>query len=309
MKIIKTEQTQLGKFSAVVYHLQTDKQGYVGVSHLPALKAKGAIVMLPGMFSNRKFWLSDKGVGFAGYLVDAGYECWIVDRRGLGVAKEAESQYQSLFNALEIDLPAVQSLLKNQGTDKAFYMGHSFGGVLNGIAVAKGYLNSEGVAGLINFSSQLTVGKTLLNKPYSALIYAITGIMGYFPSARLKMGPENESKAVMRDSCKLVDWAKGSNKASFWSGFNEIQCPVLAFGSLGDTVDPHQGCQDFIAPMGSAHKQFVLLGKKFGNRRDYDHVGMLVSKDAQQEVWPMVTDWLEGQNKRLQKVFDGAVIN
>ncbi|MFC3093208.1 alpha/beta fold hydrolase [Alteromonas sediminis] len=293
MKIIKTNEKKLGKHAATVYHLQSPREGYLAVTHLPVEDAKGAIVMLPGMFSNRKFWISDKGIGLAGFLADAGYTCWIVDRRGMGDAAQALRDQQTLFNAMEVDLPAVQTLLKQKGHDSAYYMGHSFGGVINGISIANGYLKADGVAGLINFSSQLTVGKTFLNKPYSALIYGITGIIGYWPSRFFKMGPENESKHVMRDSCRLVEWAKGQDKASFWRGFEQITCPVLAFGSVGDSVDPPAGCEAFIAPMGSSNKQFTLLGKAYGHRKDYDHVGMLVSKEAQQEVWPMVLAWLD----------------
>ena len=44
--------------------------------------------------------------------------------------------------------------------------------------------------------------------------------------------------------------------------------------------------------MASDDKTFVQLGKAQGHRRDYDHVGMLISKDAQEEVWPMLTGWM-----------------
>lgn len=299
MQIISTEPLSLGSLTATRFLLSTEQHGQIAVTHLAppeAVEHKAAIVMLPGMFSNRRFWLSDKGIGLAAYLAQHGYSAWMLDRRGLGASSSAHPEHHRLYHGFEIDLPAVQALLQSQGYDSAYYMGHSFGGVLNNLSLAHGHLKAAGVTGLINFSSQLTVGKTLLNKPYSAVIYASTALLGFFPAKRLRMGPENESKQAMRDCCRLVDWAKGKNKASFWQGFERISCPILAFGSDGDSVDPAPGCRELIAPMASTDKTFIQLGKQQGHRRDYDHVGMLVSKDAQGEVWPMLLDWLEQRN-------------
>ena len=297
MTILKSSPAQFGQLQGSVYLLSTPESGELAVTHLPAISehTKAHIVMLPGMFSNRRFWLSDKGVGISAYLEEQGYSCWMIDRRGLGESGQDNSQNHTLMNAYQHDLPAVQALLNAQGVTRAYYMGHSFGGVLNGLSLAHGHLKASEVAGLINFSSQLTVGKTLLNKPYSSVIYTSTALLGYFPSKRLGMGPENESKEAMRDCCRLVDWAKGKDKASFWKGFDQIQCPILAFGSDGDTVDPSAGCREYIDAMASNDKTFIPLGKKQGHRQDYDHVGMLVSKDAREEVWPMLVEWLDAR--------------
>ena len=289
-----------------VFWLATPEQGEIALTYLPAkqtndaAKAKSPLIFLPGMFSNRRFWLSDKRMGLAAYLSDQGHDCWMIDRRGLGEspAKRGNSIYKniSLMQCIEHDLPAVQAFVYAQNPQPAYWVGHSFGGVLNTLSLAHGHLKSPQVAGLINFSSQLTVGKKLLNKPYSAAIYASTALLGHFPARTLKMGPDNEAPQAMRDCCRLVDWAKmkppKSNADSFWKGFDTIEQPILAFGSVGDTVDPAEGCRELIAPMASEKKHFVMLGKRHGHRQDYDHVGMLVSKDAAQEVWPMVAQWL-----------------
>jgi hypothetical protein len=38
--------------------------------------------------------------------------------------------------------------------------------------------------------------------------------------------------------------------------------------------------------------EFLCLGKKHGFSGDFGHVEMLVSKEAQLEVWPLVEQWL-----------------
>ena len=46
--------------------------------------------------------------------------------------------------------------------------------------------------------------------------------------------------------------------------------------------------EQFIA----APRHFLLLGKEQGFSSDFGHVEMLVSKEAQGEVWPLVEHWL-----------------
>lgn len=287
---------QYGQYSVEVYSLPTPKSGWVALTYLPASSQQpylGTLVFNSGMFSNRRFWLSDKGIGIAAWLSSYGFDCWMFERRGLGASAGSDPAQQHLFNAFQLDLPAVQQFLTARGVTSAFYVGHSFGGVLNGLSLAKGYMQAEQVAGLINISSQLTVGKRLLNKPYSAIVYGVTGLLRHFPARRLGMGPENESVEAMRDCCRLVAWAKKEQGRDFWQGFENITCPVLGIGSEGDSVDPAEGCQQFVAAMGSQDNTFIRLGKKHGHRQDYDHVSLVVSKDAQQEVWPMLLTWLQ----------------
>jgi len=44
--------------------------------------------------------------------------------------------------------------------------------------------------------------------------------------------------------------------------------------------------------LGSIDKMFMVLGKDTGFSKNYDHVGMVVSREAQHEVWPDVAGWL-----------------
>lgn len=298
MSSIREEVRHYGHHKVVVFWLKTAEQGEIAVTRLAPTtgKVRAPIVMLPGMFSNRRFWLSDKGVGLAAYLCEQGFDCWMMERRGLGDSGKQGYARASLKQCIQYDLPAVQALVAQHNPQAAFYMGHSFGGVINASSLAQGYLAGDKVAGLVNFSSQLTVGKHFLNPPLSALIYGSTALLRHFPSRQLGMGPENEPPETMRDCARLVSWAKRKNGNNYWSGFDNIIQPVLAFGSVGDTVDPAPGCQYLVDKMASNDKSFILLGKAHGHRKDYDHVGMVVSKDAAKEIWPIVTQWLTAKS-------------
>lgn len=295
--VLSHEETTFGKRTGTVYRLNTEQNGRIAITHLPAAardreQAPQPLLFQPGMFSNRRFWLSDKGIGLAEHLSQQGYDCWIMERRGLGASGKHNYKNNHLMQAFEYDIPAALAFIQQHNTLPVFLIGHSFGGVVNSLSLAHQHITAERVAGLVNFSSQLTVGKRFLNKPYSLIIYLSTALLGHFPARKLKMGPENESPQTMRDCCRLVSWAKGRKRKSFWNGFNTIQCPILAFGSDGDIIDPAEGCRELIEPMDSEDKTFIQLGTAQGHKKDYDHVGMLVSKEAQQEVWPMLDEWL-----------------
>lgn len=78
-------------------------------------------------------------------------------------------------------------------------------------------------------------------------------------------------------------------------GLADVQVPVLAVSASGDHQDPTWACRKLFDQVGSAHKQFVCLGREQGFSDDFGHVEMLVSKAAQAEVWPLVVRWLEEQ--------------
>jgi hypothetical protein len=97
----------------------------------------------------------------------------------------------------------------------------------------------------------------------------------------------------MLDSARLVQ--EGRRKPHLRRLLGRIQVPVLAVSGLGDRVDPAGGCERFIAHFASAERRFVAAGVQTGFARDYDHAGIVVSKPAQEEIWPLVTRWLLGK--------------
>ncbi|MCY1347451.1 hypothetical protein D9M69_335580 [compost metagenome] len=71
--------------------------------------------------------------------------------------------------------------------------------------------------------------------------------------------------------------------------------PVLAVAAQGDHQDPAWACRKLLEQFGSPRRQFLCLGRKHGHRDDYGHIEMLVSKPAQDEVWPLAEHWLRHQ--------------
>ncbi|MNR08992.1 hypothetical protein D3C85_1251750 [compost metagenome] len=67
----------------------------------------------------------------------------------------------------------------------------------------------------------------------------------------------------------------------------------MAVAAAGDRQDPPWACRKLLEQFGSPISEFLCLSKENGFASDFGHVEMLVSKEAQLEVWPLVARWLD----------------
>lgn len=256
----------------------------------PGEPARGTVVCLPGMFSNRRFWLSDRGVGLAAHLAAAGFAAYLVEHRQLGASPRPAGARAGLDEHVRHDLPLVQSIVAEERPGPVFWMGHSFGGVMAARAAATS-LDAEAVAGLVLFATQFEVGKTPLSFPTNLLMRALAYGLGRFPGRRLGLGPEDEPPAAFADAARWV--ARGRRRPEFRQTLAKITAPTLAVVGAGDTIDPPAGCERFIGHFAATDKTFVRAGVETGYSTDYDHPGIVVGKRARGEIWPLVTEWLK----------------
>lgn len=300
-KILSHGAESFGDLYGKTLQCESKDGGRFALTHIPQQveggEGKGApVLMTSGMFTGRGFWVSPKGLGLAAALAKAGFEIYIYERRGVGESPRdylAKAEARSGLNeAIMYDVPAVQGFIAQRNPQPLFLMGHSFGGVALAASLATNYMNRSSIRGVVLFGSQLTVDKPFLNPPMSVVPKVLCKTLGYFPSKKLKMGPFNESPAAMQDAVNWVSAAKARGDYVFWTGFDKLTMPVLSISGSKDDVDPAEGVEFLMNKFASDDKTFKLLSKAAGNLKDYDHVGMVVSKEAAQEVWPMVSDWL-----------------
>jgi hypothetical protein len=118
----------------------------------------------------------------------------------------------------------------------------------------------------------------------------------------LGLGPEIEAAAA---TVEMINWKKflgkwtSSEGFCYWDGMKDIRIPFFAFAGAADKSDPAEGCRILYDSVGSPDKTFTVLGKNNGYLKDYDHTGMIVSKEAQEEIWLTVENLLKSHMNPL----------
>lgn len=269
----------------------SDDGGQIRVTrvHDTSAGAQGPVILLPGMFTSRNFWISDKNIGLAAHLAEQGFDCWIAERRGIGL-DDAGTGRPGADEHLHSDLPAVVAHVRDHDDRAPFWIGHSFGGLL-AVRAAAEVLPASDVRGLVLLATQYARGKRGLRPPLSNLLVGMTHVMGKVPARLAGLGPEDEPGAGIRDSVRWMLAAR-HDPAAWPARLADLTAPVLAIASPHDTVDPADGCRILFDRIGSADKTWLMLDEASGFATAFDHPGMVVHREARTTVWPRIADWL-----------------
>ncbi|KPY15211.1 Esterase/lipase/thioesterase protein [Pseudomonas coronafaciens pv. porri] len=284
----------------------------LGLVDQPAVRGV-PVILLHGSFSNRRFWYSPKGIGLGPYLARAGYDVWIPEMRGHGLSSRNQS-YRSncVADYARFDLPSIAAFVVEQSAQAPHWIGHSLGGITLAAALGGQYLGPQTAASVALFGSQVSRSYWPLKIPplqWSArlLLRSFEHVSG----PRFKRGPEDEPIGLVLESLRWHGFLGrfGERHNNWWEGLKSLQVPVLAVAAAGDLQDPVWACRTLFDQIGGGQlKQFLCLGREHGFSEDFDHVQMLISKTAQQQVWPRVIEWLEARAVPEQVVeFQAAV--
>ncbi len=254
------------------------------------------VILLHGSFSNRRFWYSPRGIGLGPHLARAGFDVWIAEMRGHGLSPRNQAyKHNSVAEYARYDLPAIAAFVREQSGQVPHWVGHSLGGITLAAALGGGYLDESSAASAALFGSQISRVYWPLKVP--PLEWGSRLLLKGFPhisGARFKRGPEDEPIGVALESLR---WHRlfgrfGDAERDWWAGMADVTVPLLAVSATGDLQDPAWACRKLYDQFISAPRSFLLLGKEKGYSSDFGHIEMLVSKEAQTEVWPLVEHWL-----------------
>jgi predicted alpha/beta hydrolase len=253
------------------------------------------VLLAAGTFSNWSFWLGTRGTGFARVLAEHGFEACVLDFRGHGASQRpAAGQRWSFDDWGRRDVVAAVRALAAEGRTPLL-VGHSAGGASILAALAAVADVRAAVPAAIVLATPLPWLQRW-RRPAAWLMRQASRRLPAFPARLLRLGPENELPGVME---QWMDWNlrgrwTGDDGTDYGEALRRLRMPVMVVAGGGDTrfAPPHavRGLFDLLE---AADGTFILAARDHGFARDYDHVGLVVSRDARAEVWPLLLAFLQ----------------
>jgi len=254
------------------------------------------VILLHGGFANRRCWYSAGGHGLGAWLARAGFDVWLAEMRGHGLSpRNQRYRNNCMSDYARHDLPAIAAFVREQTAQAPHWVGHSLGGTTLAAALGGGYLGAGEAASAALFGTQISrIYWPLKVPPVEWGSRLLLKGFHHISGARFKRGPEDEPIGLALESLR---WHRlfgrfGDAERDWWAGMADVQVPLLAVSAAGDQQDPTWACRKLYEQFIAAPRHFLLLGKEQGFSSDFGHVEMLVSKEAQGEVWPLVEHWL-----------------
>jgi pimeloyl-ACP methyl ester carboxylesterase len=289
------------------------------------------VVLCHGLSNNHRFLEFQAPHSLAAALADAGFECFTVELRGAGNAAPAPVGTRPdgcIDDYVRFDVPALlRHALKQSGALKAFWVGHSLGGLV-ALAAAEGEVQ-EKLKGIV------TIGSPVFFQPqwrtrwllkfgywlsplgrfrtdwFAALAAPFAGWLNV-PIGKNMANQRNMPGWVQRRALATViapiwhgvlsqlrDWTHDDRfrsvdlKTDYRDRIRAMTVPSLIIGGSIDGLAPPANCRQHFAIAGSPDKELQLFGVPFGQQEDYGHGDLLLGTRAHQEVYPKLIAWLE----------------
>jgi pimeloyl-ACP methyl ester carboxylesterase len=249
------------------------------------------VLLTHGTFSNAQVCAR-----LASFLADQGFDCWIVEWRGHG-RSQAGHTMPDFQHVADFDVPAgLDAVRRHTGKPHLFLAGHSGGGLVFLMHLARRPEARKQIKGLVTVASQATeAGRRWRDKATIASFAALNNLVGHLPGPAFGLGPENEWRGVMNQWFRW-NWRRrwlGRDGFDYDAAVRKVAVPALCLAGAGDRfIAPVSGCRRLFDALGSQDKQFVVCGNAAGFAEDYDHRRIIASRAAGQEVWPVIATWM-----------------
>ncbi len=283
------------------------------------------VVLCHGLSNNHRFLEFQPPHSLAAALADAGFECFTVELRGAGAAFGGHRRDGSIDDHVQFDVPALVAFaLARSGAPRAFWVGHSLGGLV-GLAAADAALQ-EKLQGLVTIGSPVFFRyafhtRWLIHLGYwlsplgrfrtdwfAALIAPFAGwVCLPMGGTNLRNMPGWVQRRALAEVIapiwhgvlrQLRDWTRhdrfGSEdgKIDYRERVKALTVPHLVIGGTADGIAPPANCTAHFELAGSQDKELKLLGTAHGQQQDYGHGDLVLGTRAHLEVYPSVVAWL-----------------
>lgn len=261
----------------------------------PEIPTHHHVYMTHGTFSDKRICR-----GIASYLAKKGYNCWIMEWRGHGASTTPNDKY-NFETIAKKDVPvAFEYLFNDLKINELSCVVHSGGGAIMAMFLVHFQKYISKVNSITMFGSQTTGAANSFSNYLKVLLGKYgTALLGY--SYASKFGrPHNETYFMMK---LWYDWSLskqfiGEDKFNYDQHLSKITVPIFSIHGKKDTfVAPKSGSEQFLKAFPNPKNKFLSFGKDNGYSEDYDHGRVMLSRNAEKEIWPLVLDWIEENNR------------
>lgn len=264
------------------------------------------VFMLHGALSCGEGFYAGDGSGLACYLARQGYDVFVGDLRGRGksqppLCKNADFGSHELITE---DIPALLACVAEQrGNAPQLWVGHGWGGVLLSAYYARFGERAARVEKMIQFGVRRQCPATRFRSQWlSGLIYSLAPLLikaaGLFPLKRLGIGSSDQSAGCFND---YRQWSESADWLDLKDGFSYAQAAAnrpwpasIYIASKTDTVLGHpQDVRRFISSLGEHDSRLLLLSRRDGNKRNYNHNELVSHRDGDSDYFPTLLQWLQ----------------
>jgi len=151
--------------------------------------------------------------------------------------------------------------------------------------------------------------------PRRSLLRLVAPFVGWLPPpfAGVPINMANVEGPVMRravynimselsydDAARFSQWVREGEvrllgEGTLLDGLGGLELPTLFLAGERDRLAPPAAVEAGFEACGAERRRLVVVGKSAGHRGDYGHGDLLIGRDAPEEVFPKVAEWIEGR--------------
>lgn len=295
------------KYESIKVPLPSTDQAHLTRFFMDKNKLGSPVFMLHSTLQDGSTFFSDEGTGLACYLARQGYDVFVGDMRGKGKSwpqVNASSPFGS-HQTINEDIPAMVHKIKMlRGDIPQIWVGHGWGSVLMTSYYARYGSSLCSVAKMAHFAARRQIQSSNASKTFlidflwRRLGKLLIAFNGYMPAKRMRLGASNESRASYQDYLawsSTDQWIDMEDGFSYGDAIRQQQLPPsFYFAASSDKAygDPDD-VREFMKELGPHDGRLMVLSRRGGNARDYNHLNMVCHKDCDTDHFPLLLDWLQ----------------
>lgn len=98
---------------------------------------------------------------------------------------------------------------------------------------------------------------------------------------------------LMLEMTQQIAEVSADGPYSYESQLDRVEVPVFAMGGSVDRIAPAMSVRSLALRLGASDIRYREMGKALGDSADYGHADLLVGRNAREEVFPLLLDYLE----------------